>query len=248
MRLLGSILLCLLLNNLVVAINTSSEDSLFHYGALALSEQNYEVAIGLLTQEASNNPSFETFYNLSQAYAAQQEWNRAYYSAEQALKLAPNNVMAKENVRYTLFNLNPDISFQHPYSWLNRFVLMVPSLVWFILGVLVSLILAYFLFIAIGRVKPMNQLRYMVISLLTIALIGTYMAGIYSNHQKNNLHFALTLESNATTYASKDGIALNQVLVLGQRYSMLQETEDWVQLNYPDGQPVWVKKEFLLLY
>ncbi len=248
MRWLGSIVLCLLLNNIVVANKPTTEDSLFHYGVLALSEQNYEVAIGLLTQEASNNPSFETFYNLSQAYAAQQEWNNAYYSAERALKSAPNDAMAKENVRYTLSNLNPNISFQHPYSWLHRFVLMVPSLVWFIVGILASLALAYFLFILIGGVKPLNQMGFIWIGLLGLTVIGTYLAGSYSSDQKNKLHFALAIENNATTYARKEGIALNQVLIQGQRYSILQESEDWVQLNYPDGQPVWVPKAALLMY
>jgi len=224
------------------------EDSLFHFGVIALSDHNYEVAIGLLEQDVDNEPTFEALYNLSQSYAAIQDWNRAYLSAEKALKISPNNSMAKENVRYTLSNLNSDIVFAHPYSWLQRFVLTIPSVVWYVFGLIASLLTAYFIFIMLTKKSELNTKSYLFALVFLLFALGSYFSGVYKYNHLSKSSFALPIENNTSTYASKSGIELSQVLVKGQRYTIVEESDDWVKLNYPDGQPVWVEKKYVFTY
>jgi tetratricopeptide (TPR) repeat protein len=233
----------------IQAQNEQTNDSLFYYGVAALSNHDYEVAIGLLEQDATvNSPSFEGFYNLSQAYAALEDWNNAYFAAEKALKFAPNNASAKENVRYTLTNLNGDVSFQHPYSWVQRFILSVPSIVWFVMGIIASLIAAYFIFLILSKFPRAKTKSWAFLILCLVFAISTYFAGVFRYNQLTQNTFALSKEDNAVTHASIDGIALNQVLLLGQRYSIIDEQDNWIKLAYPDGQPVWIMKEKLFIY
>lgn len=233
----------------VQAVNKQTDDSLFYFGVAALSNQDYDIAIGLLEQDAEiNSPTFEVFYNLSQAYAAVEDWNNAYYAAEKALKISPNNPSAKENVRYTLTNLNGDISFEHPYSWIQRFVLNVPSVIWYALGILASLVAAYFLFLVLTQSNKVNTKSWMLLIFALMFTLASYFAGVFKNEQIAENTFALSKTENATTFASMNGIELNQVLILGQRYSIIDEQEEWIKLAYPDGQPVWVMKENLMVY
>ena len=229
--------------------NEQSNDSLFYYGVLALSDHDYEVAIGLLEKDVITNlPTFEAYYNLSQAYAAIEDWNNAYFSAERALKFSPNSTVAKENVRYTLSNLNNEISFVHPYSWLQRFVFSISSLLWFIIGIIASIISAYFIFLYLSKSKKTNSKSAVILIIAMIVSVSSYFAGVFRNEQITNYSFVLASQNNTSTFASKNGIELNQLLVQGQRYSIIEEQDEWIKLAYPDGQPVWVKKEYLLLY
>lgn len=241
------ILLCFV--PLLWASSNESDDSLFHYGVVALSDHDYEVAIGLLEQDvAINQPSFEALYNLSQAYAAVENWNNAYYFAERALKFSPNNSIAKENVRYTLSNLNTEVEFQHPYTWLQRFVMSISSIIWYTIGILASIGSAILIFLLLSKhSRSSNKMLALLFGLLLLTF-SSYFAGTFRSHEVTSSTFALAMEQNTPTFASKDGIELNQVLLLGQRYTILEDKESWIKLAYPDGQPVWVPTSMLLLY
>lgn len=222
----------------------TESDSLFQYGVVALADEDFEVAEGLLLQDVELQPSFEGYYNLSQAYIGQENYFKAYWAAEKALKFAPNNNMAKENIRFTLGELNSDVKASHTYSWLERFIVFIPDFYWFLIGLIFSVLSAYFLYKLTtkgGAINLIFTLAFAIVLLLTIA------AGRYHYSFYNNEFYATPTENEIQTFAGKNGIRLNQVLTAGQRYKILKQKEGWVKLEFLDGQPVWVEKESLLL-
>ena len=130
-------------------------DSLFNLGVKALSERNFGVAKELFVKDIDNQLSYESCYNLGLTYAGLENWNAAYWAFESALKIKPNDNEAAYNAKLALEHIDSKISWNHPYSWSRRMVLILPVNIWFFISFIFAIglgVTLYFL-ITLSRKK-----------------------------------------------------------------------------------------------
>lgn len=234
-----AIILCCLMTLFIVA----QEDTLFNKGVTALSEGNSEKAALLLSEDVAKSPSYEGYYNLSIAFLEQRNWSGALWASEEALKWNPSSRIAINHAKKAVAQLGNDSSWKHPYSWTKRIIISVPLGFWYSLALIAALLIGFFLFYLITKGKAFRFYSYRYLNLLFgVVFVVSIVNGVLVNHHFTSPSFVYAKEQNQKLYASQNGIVLKQSLKLGNRYAILNQSEDWVKVKYHDNQPVWVPK------
>jgi hypothetical protein len=223
-------------------------DSLFYQSVQAIASGDSQSAI-LLLEEVENRTLAEN-YNLGLAYAKQERWTEALWAFESVLKLCPNHEDARHNAQFSLQQINGSMVWSHPFSWAERIFVQMRPLGWFLLGLFCSISLGLILvLIALKKVKQ-TQLSILRTLLVIIFVLGVFFViiGVKTERYYSAFHHVLPVSNNVSTFASKEGVELETLLRIGQRYEYLSDNEDWIQIRFSDQRPVWVKKEDVRWY
>lgn len=229
-------------------VHASPSDSVFQQSVNKLAKGNPKQAIKLLEDGDLN--SFGEYYNLGVAYAYTKKWEKALWAFEAALKIQPSHEGAQFNANYSLAKLNSSLVWNHPFSWRDRFVAQFNSKLLYYLAFLLFVLSAIGIAIVVSKKirKEQSLVLKVVVSLFLFSGVVLTLFGIKVEDHLRSTHFVLATSFDCKTYASVDGVSLENQLELGVRYPFLSESEEWIQLMYSDDRPVWVKKEEVKWY
>src|SRR5690554_6211134 len=79
-----------------IAFLSNSKDSLFVKGLDEMLEENYDAAQNTFHNDVLKSPSFSSYYNLKVASGGLEEWSKAKWAFESALKYKPLNGRSEE--------------------------------------------------------------------------------------------------------------------------------------------------------
>ena len=108
------------------------KDSLFLKGLDGMLEEDFVKAQKDFQKDVLKSPSFASYYNLGVASGNLEEWSKAKWAFESALKYKPLNGDAQFNAQFATRKLSEDQVWSHPYPWIDRVVLGFGINVWFI--------------------------------------------------------------------------------------------------------------------
>jgi len=229
-----------------------SQDSTFKKGVEALAEKNFETAHNLFTQDIAAAPSFSSFYNLGVAASKQKNWNEARWAFESALKYKPLNGNAQFNAEFSAHQLNKNVTWTHPYSWLERIIFGFGETVWVIISIVSAIALGILLFIGIGKSTSATQRRWglrLFIPTALLLFIGMYSIQSINSHFKTS-KYALQQPEKVNTYLSPNGVQADQIVEGYQRLSIIAYSKDssFIRVKTLAGSPSWIESGDVLTY
>jgi len=201
---------------------------------------------------ASGSESFETYYNLGNAYYKTNQLPTAIYYFEKALQLNPRNDDAVFNLKLTNEMLQKDAQAIpeafHTRS-ANRLMKLFTPDGWALAGIILFIIslslLIFFLLQTNQRLKRLFFYLSVVGILMTaISLYSGYR--LYSSIM--NPESAIIMVSSAGVKSSPDVTSADvYVAEAGMKVKILSTLGEWVEVRVPDGNKGWIMKEYVKL-
>ncbi|HLV40694.1 MAG TPA: hypothetical protein VKY37_00315 [Brumimicrobium sp.] len=233
----------------------NSRDSLFLKGLDKMLEADFQKAQSDFLNDALKNPSFSSFYNLGIASGSLQEWSKAKWAFESALKYKPLNGDAQYNAAFSTQKLSEDQVWSHPYPWMDRVLLGFGIDIWLIFVIITSVFLGLLVFNVTSKTKanaksPLKKwcVRLMIPAILLFA-ISFY--GIYTtNKHFTQERFAIIKSDKTKFYIAPNGVEIRDEVDLGSRLIILKFFKDktWVQVKSQNNNLLWIKSEGLYTF
>lgn len=229
------------------------QDSLFLKGEEYLLQKQYDAAEVYFMKDLQQKKNFSSFYNLGVTYGEQEDWHRAKWAFESALKYHPMDNKAQFNAEFVSHQIDSKDQWEHPYSWFLRFVLGVGSLIWSILLFIGSTVIGLYLFWNTTKrkdsrkYKRIQQLLFPFLVLMLFSLISLFAI---RQHFKVN-QFAIMTGEDMEIFLSPEGVEIENLKdYSGYRFRIQKYSNDgeWIQLHFPDEQFYWVKAIDVLTY
>jgi tetratricopeptide (TPR) repeat protein len=227
----------------------AAEDSDFDLGVQALSQNDYESAILHFQNAINSSPSYEAYYNLGLSFYENGDVAAALWAMEYAYYLNPSSKDARFNATQILQQINTNKTWEDPFSSWTKFTVRIGTLFWLMLSILLSVSVGLFFFMA-STTKQLTAKKQL-FSALAVAgslLMFTVIAGKQASNHFENDHFVLPKMMETSTYLSPDGLALDEVLILGKRYPILEKSGDWIKIAFEEEHPLWVNAEDVFYY
>ncbi|PKR81432.1 hypothetical protein CW751_05090 [Brumimicrobium salinarum] len=248
MKYLGSIIF-----GLLFAFNSFSIDSLFNQGVESLYNEDFESAQAYFEVDVSQSPSFSSFYNLGVASGKLEQWDKAKWAFESALKYKPMNGDAQYNASFATTQINPGVEWTHPYPWIERIIFGFGFNLWIVMAVLSSIVIGVLLFLILARRKSINKTKKWCLRLLVpvsiVFLVSMYGIQKLNNHF-NSERFAIVKSQEVVFYISPNGMEIDEKPVKAQRFYIENFFKDstWVQVRSQKNNLMWIKHENLYIY
>lgn len=226
-------------------------DSLFQTGTNALAQQNYKLAITDFLTLSNTAPSYSTFYNLGVAYAKSNDWYKAKWAFETALKYNPTSNDAQYNAAFVTKKIDSNIEWTQPYSWVVRFFVSIGYLVWVILAIVCSILIGLLIFKAFtSSLSPkLHSWRPVIAGVAIVLFLVSFIGVITINHLFSSPKFAIVLPGKTTFFMMPNGIEVSPKTNAARRIEITSnQHNDWLQLKLEDQKLFWVKKETVLSY
>lgn len=232
---------------------SSATDSLFQKGLEEIYHENYAEAQLNLEKTVLTHPSFSSFYNLGIAAGKLEDWSKAKWAFESALKYLPLNGDAQFNAEFATHQLSENQEWSHPYSWIKRIILGFGVNAWLIVTILSSLLLGLIVFFATSQYQTQKTLNKWCMRLIFPAILFFIIAisGVYiTNNHFTKEQFAIIKNDQAKLYISPNGLKIQQEINLGNRFIIVDyfDEDTWVQIQSQDNQMFWVKKNEIYIY
>jgi hypothetical protein len=230
-----------------------SSDSLFSKGLDEMMQEDYQQAQTDFQIAAFSKPCFSSYYNLGVASGKLEEWSKAKWAFESALKFKPLNGDAQFNAEFSTRKLSENQTWNHPYPWAERVVLGFGINTWLIFVILSSIFLGFLVFNIVSKSKGKSTLKKWCISLIGPAIFLFFVSfyGIYStnNHFTNN-RFAIIKNSKTEFYISPNGVEVQDEIDPGSRLNIQKYFKDstWVQVKSQENNLLWIKNNELYTY
>lgn len=243
----------LLLNILFVvcAVFTISanEKSEFLQGVEAMSQHDYKAAILHFENDIEQAPSYEAYYNLGLSYFEIEDFAAALWAMEHAYYLKPSSKDAKHNATQILQNLKQNKTWEDPFSNWTKFTVRVGALFWLMLSILIS-VAAGLLFFMANTSKHLRAKKqfFTVLSIAVVLLLFTVLAGKHASNHFEHEHYVLPKKSEVTTFLSPNGLTLDEILMLGDRYQILERQDNWIKIEFEKEHPLWVHADDVFYY
>jgi len=202
-----------------------------------------------VTQEA---PSFVSFYNLGVVSGELENWAKAKWAFESALKYNPSNGDAQYNAKFVSDKLNGNQNWTHPYPWSERIIVSFGIYTWLTLVLVSATFLGFSIFLFLTKKNEKTTLvkwtKRLVLPVSLVFLISFYGTLNYTHHFTAH-QFAVFKSDNAKLYISPNGIELSDQEVSRDRVEVIEYFEDstWVQIRTSDNL-FWVKTKDLFVY
>ncbi|MDB2697597.1 tetratricopeptide repeat protein [Crocinitomicaceae bacterium] len=231
---------------LIFFIGHAFSQTRFDEGVQLLHEKKWEKALSIFEELSDSSSSVAVDYNMGLCYTGQEDLNSAIYFFERALKEDPSNNIIIENATLAHSKIYPDEYWTHPYAGIERLTLSISVTGWLILSVVFSLLLAWIIFSGILHAdKRLGWRLALTIPLWVFILYGSYRA---ISHQSSE-HFCFPKQDIVTTYLSKGGLASEEKLLPGKRHRIdITSDEEWLCIEGPLKQLLWVKREDVYVY
>lgn len=219
---------------------------LFKKGNKQYAKAKYEQAVQTYQQIVNDGyQSVAVYFNLGNAYYKTGNLPAALLYYEKAHKMAPGDDDINFNIQLTNLKITDKIEPVPEFfitKWWHGFILFlsadtfaVLSILFFIAG---FLILAFYLFTNTLSLKKSSF--YTGIILLVCGLVTIFL-GNRQVHYFNSHHQAIVFTSSVTV-KSAPGEAAKALFVVheGTKVDVLQNNENWIEIELPNGNAGWV--------
>ncbi|WP_107039419.1 tetratricopeptide repeat protein [Brumimicrobium mesophilum] len=229
----------------------SSADSTFQIGIEDIMQEDYKKAQNDFLKSTEKQPSFSSYYNLGVASGSLNDWNKAKWAFEASLKYKPLNGDAQYNAKFATQKLSRNITWTHPYPWLERIMLGFGTTTWIIAVSISSIFLGLLIFNSLSKGK--SNLKKWCIRLIIPAILIFSVAfyGIYSTNKHYNVErYAILKNSDTKFHISPNGVQIRDEISSGNRFEIVKYFKDsvWVQVKTVEHNLLWVKSEGLYTY
>lgn len=246
------VVLLLIFSICLTANNANCRDSLFQKGVTELSLDNYKQARSNFLSDVEKKPSFVSFYNLGVASGNLENWSEARWAFESALKYKPSSDKAQFNAKFATQKMDEAATWTHPYPWTDRLILSFGYNLWLILALLSSVVLGIyaFLFISKRKVAP-GVFKWLSRSgIIAVILLLVSFYGLYHINSHFNTPSYVIIKTNKTPYfITPNGVELDVQIPKGSRIRIVKESkDDWLLLQVPDRDQLWVKADQVFKY
>lgn len=230
-----------------------AEDSLFHKGLENIINEEYQKAQKDFLQDIKEHPSFSAYYNLGIAAGKLENWHKAKWAFETALKYQPLNGDAQYNARFATEKLKENYVWTHPYPWLERLTLGFGTTTWIILVSVTSIIIGLFAFVSVSKTKLSNTIekwsRRLIVLVVLLFMVSFF--GIYSNNQHYNTErFVILKNTNTDFYISPNGVQIKEEINPASRLKLVEYAEDssWIKVKTQGKNQLWLEKKDVFTY
>ena len=223
-------------------IKTNAEITLFEQANREYKNENYSQAINLYNNIITNNmESSEIYYNLGNCYYKQKEWANAIWNYEKSLQLKKNK-KTLQNLELTQLRiidkieLIPELFYTR---WWKNTVDLFTTKTWQIF--LLAIIWIICILEIINKLISYKRKNLIIfLSIITIILSFINYSSYTRNHtNKKAIIFASTVTvKSAPTTNSKNLFSLHS----GTKISIIDNVEDWINIQISDGKSGWIKK------
>ncbi|MCC5923388.1 MAG: tetratricopeptide repeat protein [Crocinitomicaceae bacterium] len=227
----------------------AKEDSEFNQGVMAMSQNDYETAIVHFENDLKHTVSYEAYYNLGLSFFENGNLTAALWAMEYAYYLNPSSKDAKFNAAQILQYLNPDKTWEDPFSNWTKFTVRIGALFWLMFSILLSVSLGL-LFFMVNTSKHLNHKKQLLkaLALAGLLLVFSVVAGKHASNHFEYDHFVLPKTNEVSTFVSPDGLTLDEKLILGNRYLILERKENWLKIEFETEHPLWVNTNDVFYY
>lgn len=232
---------------------SNSKDSLFVKGLDEMLEENYEAAQNNFHNDVLKSPSFSSYYNLGVASGGLEEWSKAKWAFESALKYKPLNGDAQFNAEFVTQKLSPKYNWTHPYPWFERVILGFGVNLWLFAVIITSVFLAILVYRVTSNPDAKSTLNKWCLRLLGPALVLFLISfyGIYAtNKHYTQKRFAIVKDDHTPFFISPNGVEASDNVDPGSRLKIIKFFKDdtWVQVKSDRNELLWAKSDDLYTY
>jgi tetratricopeptide (TPR) repeat protein len=232
---------------------SSSTSQYFEQGVVLYKDGQYYEAIekweNIIEQDQS---SFETYYNLGNAYFRTNQMPEAVYYYEKALQLKPRHEDALHNIQFVRSLILKDVK-NIPEAFHIRFAdnamkLFSPNGWAYTSILLFALTLTCIIFFLTHVGNKVKRLLFY-FSLLGIFLTASswYLGNRLHQSIKNPNH-AIVMTASAGIKSSPDKTSADvYVAPAGMKVKIISKLGEWLEVRVPDGNKGWIQKESVRL-
>lgn len=225
-------------------VQTSFQEALTAY-----ENKDYKSAINLFQQDWEEESNSASLYNLAQCHLALNHKTEALYFFEYTLKFEPNNADAIYNASHLFSELNEGSYWQHPYSWMGRFIFKFSANQWSGFTLFFALILALSVFLLLSPkrngLKRMGQFGAL-FGLLFFAL--GFLAAHNSYKHFTEKEFVYLPKTDVQAYLSPGKNPTEAEFEVNQRYKIKKSHDGYIQLHMKSGESLWIDQKEGLSY
>ncbi len=235
------------------SIHGKSSDSLFQKGLDEIMNEEFKAAQYDFLKDAQKQASFSSYYNLGVASGSIEEWSKAKWAFESALKYRPLNGDAQFNAKFATQKISENSTWTHPYPWIERVILGFGSTTWTISVVISSLFLGLLIYNIISKTKTKSNVRKWCLRLIApaILLFGISFYGINSiNQHYNEERYGIMKSAEVPFYISPNGVEIQNEVDPGSRLEIIKYFKDstWVQIKSQNNNLLWIENKNLYTY
>lgn len=221
----------------------------FEQGIAYYQDKAFKKAINAFQKDWDSTQNSANLYNIGLCQLMLEQPEKALYYFEKTLKYEPNNTDAIYNASHLFSEMNEGSYWQHPYSWIGRFVFKFSSNTWSYLSIFFALLLGLSIFLSLqpqrGTRKKIGQFG-MVIT-LSFLILST-LAAKHSHAHFADTEFAFSPHTDIATYISPGKNPTEVKLEQNQRYKVKAQHENFLQIQLKTGEKVWVAQKDVLSY
>lgn len=236
-----------------VAFTGNCSDSLFQKGVEELVNGNYESAQKIFQEDILRNPSFSNYYNLGVTAGNLEDWNKAKWAFESALKYEPLNDDVQYNAKFATQKITQSKVWDNPYSIGKQVIIGFGSVAWILLTIFFSLCVGIFFYVIFRKEDKNNTLNKwssrLIVPAILLFIVSFYCVYSINNHFDHQ-RFAILKGNNSKFYISPNGVEANNDIDPSSRLQIMKYAKDstWVLLKSTDGNIVWVEREEVYSY
>ncbi len=236
---------------LAISNNALAEDERIYQANDLYMEGDYEAAIELYEEVLlSDLVSADLYYNLGNAYYRQGYLPSAILNYERALLMAPHDRDIRHNLNLAYGQITDNIEPLHEFfltRWLISFRNIADSNSWALISVISFIIfLTGMLLYFFSKNVTFRKLCFF---LAVFAILISAIGFSFSSKQKRNLieHKRAIVFSPSVTVRSSPDARSTELFVLhsGTRVFILQQIDQWFEIEIDDGHVGWMHAEHL---
>ncbi|SFT69070.1 Tetratricopeptide repeat-containing protein [Lishizhenia tianjinensis] len=221
----------------------------FEKGVAFYQDKQYKKAISAFQQDWDSTQNSANLYNLGLSHLMLKQPEKALYYFEKTLKYDPNNTDAIYNASHLFSEMNEGSYWQHPYSWIGRFVFKFSSNTWSYLSLFFALLLGLSIFITLQpHQRSRKKIGQFGIVITFVFLATSTLAAKFSYEHFVATEFAYLPKTDIATFISPGKNPTEVKLELNQRYKVNQQQDDFLQIQLKTGERIWVAQKDVLSY
>jgi tetratricopeptide (TPR) repeat protein len=210
------------------------------------SQGEYDKAVELYSELASNYSNFEIHYNLGNAYFKLNNIPKSILHYERALKINPYHEDALHNVAFARERTLDKIdSKQLDTDVLNKLISSVSIDFWAYLsvGLMIFGVALFWLIAKTSRVFLKNVMLYTSVVVVLVSFLALFLAFRHKSIvQQPNSAIIFSQKTDVLTEPTDTG-KKSFMLHEGSKVLVLEKNENWVRISIGNDKQGWIKKK-----
>ena len=221
----------------------------FEKGLELYQKKQYTESEKAFLKDWDSTQNSSSLYNIALCKLKQEQDLKALYFFEKTLKYQPNNPEAIFNASQIYSKLNEGDYWQHPYTWMGRFIYKKSTNFWTYLTLFFGFTLSLSIFLLFTQKKSwlrkVSQLSTVFSALLLILIF--FITNSSAKHFSNK-EYLFVGDTQIKTFISPGKNPTEVNLKKNARYVVRKNSNNHLQITLSKGEKIWVSEEDVLAY